>query len=42
MTGVVEEVADPGSVAMVEAVDGCGVLGNIPEVGVVQTQQGAD
>jgi hypothetical protein len=30
MTGVVEEVADPGAIAMVEAVDGGCVLGDIP------------
>jgi hypothetical protein len=30
MTGVVEKIADPGSIAMMEAVDGGGVLGNIP------------
>ena len=37
MTGVVEKTADPGSIAMMEAIDGSRVLGNIPEVGVVQT-----
>jgi hypothetical protein len=42
MTGVVENIADPGSITMVEAVDGCRVLSDVPEVGVVQTQQGAD
>lgn len=42
MTGVIEKITDPGSIAIVEAVDGGRVLGNIPEVGVVQSQQGAD
>jgi hypothetical protein len=35
MTGVVEEITDPGSIAMVEAVDGGYALGDVPEVGVV-------
>jgi hypothetical protein len=30
MTGIVEEVADPGSIAMLKTINSCRVLGNIP------------
>jgi hypothetical protein len=40
MAGVVEKIAGPGPIAMLKAIDGGGVLGNVPEVGVVQSQQG--
>jgi hypothetical protein len=29
MTGVVEEIADPGSVAIMETVDGCGIMADV-------------
>jgi hypothetical protein len=36
MTGVVKKITNPGSVAMVEAIDGGRILGNIPKMRVVQ------
>ena len=42
MTGVVEKIADPSAIAMMKTINSGGVLGNIPEMRVVQPQQGAD